>query len=78
MSQLPNNPGFFTLSELVRMWTDQHADNELLNNRRRTVRDNTVNKGCPHVPLGIETVFVTESFIEWLRENETRKGHESE
>jgi hypothetical protein len=69
--QLGSAP-FFTLTQLVHAWTKQPADGETLNNRRRTVRDNTVNKGCPHVPLGIETVFVTESFVAWLKEKERR------
>lgn len=63
---------FFTLTQLVHAWTRQHADSETLNSRRRTVRDNTINKGCPHVMLGVETVFVTESFVGWLKENEKR------
>lgn len=73
VGQLGTAP-FFTLTQLVRAWTDQHADSEKLANRRRTVRDNTINKGCPHVVLGVETVFVTESFVEWLKEKEWRSG----
>jgi hypothetical protein len=69
--QLGSAP-FFTLTQLVHAWTKQHADGETLANRRRTVRDNTINKGCPHVLLGVETVFVTESFVGWLRERENR------
>lgn len=64
-------PEFFTLSQLVRHWTDSEADEITLKNRRKTVRRNTIHQGCPYVPLGDETVFVASSFITWLLENET-------
>lgn len=68
---------FFTLSELVRAWTEQDADQDTLANRRRVVRRNTVGSQCPHIRVGAETVFLTESFLLWLKEHEEVTSHES-
>jgi hypothetical protein len=59
-------------TQLVHVWTKQPADGESLANRRRTIRDNTINQGCPHVALAVEIVFVTNSFVAWLKESESR------
>ena len=69
---------FFTLTELVKAWTKKEADQETLQNRRRVIRRNTIERGCPHIPLGNETIFVTTSFVQWLLENEDRTAPESE
>ncbi|MEN1681080.1 MAG: hypothetical protein AAGJ46_15950 [Planctomycetota bacterium] len=74
----PSRSPFFTLSELVAAWTEKDADDDTLRNRRRVVRRNTIDRGCPHVPVGNETVFVTTSFIQWLLDNEERTNPESE
>ncbi len=49
--------GFFTLTELTkRIGCD-----------RLTARRNTIQRGCPHVPAGNETFFVTSEFVAWMK-----------
>ena len=52
--------GFFRLSHLVDDW---QLD-------RKTVRQHTIGRGCPHVPVGHDVLFVTETFVQWLKDQE--------
>lgn len=61
---------FFTLTQLVQAWSQPDMDFVTAAGRRRTVRNNTVNKGCPHILFGAETIFLMDSFVEWLRGSE--------
>lgn len=72
-------PGpFFTLTDLINAWTRKDIDEDTLKNRRRVIRRNTIEQGCPHVPVGNETIFVTTSFVQWLLDNEERTDPGSE
>lgn len=59
--------GFFTVSELANR----------IGCEPRTIHRRFLDKGCPHFPAGNEVFIAEESFVEWLRENETRRGSES-
>lgn len=55
---------FFTLTELA----------QRVGCVEQTLRRKVIDRGCPHTPVGDATFFVTDVFVEWLRDCQVFKN----